>query len=380
MVKELKSDSRDINVIDTLRLFRSENVGIKTFYDLIKIYHNSTQAINAIPELLSRNNIKKFPKIFSVEEAHQELSKVEQYGGQIISIFDDNYPKFLKHIYDPPPVITIYGDIKYLKQRCFSMVGSRNSSANGCRIAYKLAKELGERGFSIVSGLARGIDTAVHRGAIKTGTIAVIAGGIDNIYPPENTLLYQEISQNGLIISELAFGTPPRSQNFPQRNRIISGISEGTLVVEASLKSGSLITAKYALEQNREVFAIPGFPLEPRCHGTNQLIKEGATLVASINDILDILSENSLERVKSEHNDPNDNMTIKNDIVNEEVSDIRKLLVEKLNYNPISIDDIVSVTECSYSTIMMAIIELELAGKLLRHPGNKISLLFEDVR
>lgn len=377
----LKEIAQKEDIIDILRLIRSENVGIRTFYDLIKLHGTAFKSLEAIERFSYSNKNGKEIKIYTKSEALEEINKINNYGAKLITIFDDNYPGFLKNIYDPPPIITVFGDFNLFKKPAISIVGSRNASTNGCRIAYKFAREIGEEGFVTISGLARGIDTAVHKGSIKTGTIAVIAGGIDNIYPLENSDLYKEISEKGLVLSELPFGSVPKSQNFPQRNRIISGLSKGTLVIEATLKSGSLITAKYAIEQNREIFAIPGFPLDSRCFGTNKLIKDGAIMVTEIRDILDILNSNIIYQNKSnemlfaKESKENDKF-----IVDCDISEIKNLLLEKLSYNPVCIEDLVVMLNFPYRGVITAIVELELSGKLLRYPGNKISLIFEDYK
>ena len=257
------------------------------------------------------------------------------------------------------------------------MVGARNASANGCRFAYKLATDLGKRGLIVVSGLARGVDTACHKGALETGTVAVIAGGIDSIYPPENKDLYAAITEKGAIVAELPFGATPKGTNFPQRNRIISGLSYGVIVVEATLKSGSLITARMALEQNREVFAVPGFPMDPRCNGTNQLLRQGATLIESAQDVLDSIEQlrdrqmelferNAVSYLPSRLQPPAES----------ELDELRDEIVTQLGSSPVSIDHIITMTGMRPSAVLTVLLELELAGKLERHVGNKVSFVY----
>jgi len=237
------------------------------------------------------NYTKKNPiTAISKEIVEQEIENCKEIGAEIITIFDECYPYNLSQVAFPPPVLTIRGNKRLLNANNIAVVGARNASANGYNFASKIAKELGDEGFTIVSGLARGIDTSAHKGSINTGTIAVIAGGINNIYPSENEGLYYEIVEKGLVISELPFGTIPRGQYFPARNRIVSGLSKGVIVIEASLRSGTLITANRALDQGREVFVSPGNPYDPRCEGSNKLLKDGAILITSVNDVIDSIS------------------------------------------------------------------------------------------
>jgi len=363
--------------IDALRLARSQNVGIKTFFDLIRIYGTPTRAIAKIPELAAKGGMKNIA-IYSEQEALTELAECEKLGASIISYFDPEYPSLLKNIYSPPALITVFGKKEILNRKKIAIVGSRNSSLNGDRFAYKIANELAEQGFVIVSGLAKGIDTAAHKASTNSGTIAVIAGGIGNIYPKENEELYYKIAETGLVISELPLGAAPKAQNFPQRNRIISGLSYGTLVVEANLKSGSLITARFALEQMREVFAVPGFPLDPRAEGTNKLIKQGAVLTTSIEDILENISsfdENSNNFLKdsSDNDFLSDNKT---GILEEDLQKARVLILKLLNSSAISIDMLIAKTNLRTDIVLSVILELELAGKIYRDVGNKISLIY----
>ncbi len=289
MLKELFLDTNRVSytkeTIDILRLIRSENVGSRTFWSLIKLFGSST-AIENIQEFSLRGGRSKPVKVFSQSEASKELELLEKNNTKIITYKSLEYSRLLLEIFDCPPILSYKGNIGLLShERCLASVGARNASVNGRAFAAKIAKELTDADYIMVSGLARGIDTAVHQ--VNTSkTIGVIAGGIDHVYPIENVKLFEQIQQEGLIIAELAIGSKPLGQHFPQRNRLISGISLGTVVIEASLKSGSLITARFALEQNREVFAVPGFPLDTRCQGTNKLIKEGTYMVESTQDIV----------------------------------------------------------------------------------------------
>ena len=362
--------------LEVLRLARSENVGSVTFYELIKLFKTPKKALEMLPSMAERGGLKRKITIPSNSDIQKEVDKTLDFGGEFLSVYDERYPYLLRKIKNPPPILVIKGNVELLRQNGFAIVGSRNASVNGSRIAYKFAKEMAERGYVSVSGLARGIDTAVHKATISSGTIAVIAGGINNVYPAENKDLYKEIEDNGLLISETPIDSAPKSQNFPQRNRIISGLSMGVLVVEASQKSGSLITAKYAIEQNREVFAVPGFPLDLKSQGPNQLIKDGAKLVQSVNDILDELNDFRISPIQD--NDNTIYTPVTKVVTESELSDVRKIVLEKLNYTPITIDEILNFTDIDYSALMIALLELEIAGRLIRAHGNKVSLKLVD--
>ncbi len=359
--------------LDWLRLTRSENVGPKTFFDLIGFYGSVGSVLEAMPELAKRGG-KKAIKILSRADAEKEMAEVGKIGATIITLNDKSYPKLLKEIGDPPPVITVRGNLELLNRDAVAVVGARNASLNGCHFASKLAGDLGREGYIVISGLARGIDTSAHRAAVETGTVAVIAGGIDNVYPKENEKLYDEIAEKGAIISELAFGAAPQPKNFPQRNRIISGMTLGTVIVEAAMKSGSLITARLALEQGREVFAVPGHPADPRCHGPNKLIKEGAGLVESAADIIQALKS---QRPGLFAEKPEPSFILLSTLLPSvaAVEDARGKVVEILSHAPTAVDDIIRATALPVGIVMTVILELELAGKIQRSTGNKVALV-----
>ena len=285
-------------IIDIIRLIRSENVGVKTFWHLISLYKDATNALDHIAELSLRGGREKAIKVYPKSQAEDEIAACEAKKVKILSYLDPHFPSLLKSIDDCPPILFCLGNTALLNGKTLAVVGSRNASANGLRFAYKISKNLADSGQVVVSGFARGIDNAAHKASVEKATIAVLAGGVDHIYPPEEEELYYEIIEKGLVVAELPLGSIPKAQNFPQRNRIISGVSNGVAVIEASLKSGSLITAKFAIQQNRDVFAVPGFPLDPRYQGNNYLLKQGAYLLESVEDILDV-TENSLIRVAS---------------------------------------------------------------------------------
>ena len=272
--------------LDWLRLIRSENVGPITFYQLLARFGSAEAALAALPEVARRGGRSRPLAIGSRAAAERELAALAQAGGRLLAWGEPEYPQALAAVDDAPPLISVKGSTHLLARRAVAVVGARNASANGRRFARDIALQLGQNGLLVVSGLARGIDAAAHVGALPTGTAAVLAGGIDKVYPEENRALHDEIAERGVLLAELPVGTEPQARHFPRRNRIISGASLGVLVVEAATRSGSLITARFALEQGREVFAVPGSPLDPRCHGTNDLIRNGATLVEGAGDIL----------------------------------------------------------------------------------------------
>ena len=290
-----KTPAYSNETIDILRLIRSENVGPKTFFSLIKFFGSASRALENAPDFSLRGGKSKPIKLYSKADALKELEALEKNKSYLITYKDPNYSELLSQTSNFPPVLSYKGNISLLNHdKIIAIVGARNSSINGRSFAAKLAKDLVKAGYVTTSGLARGIDTSVHSSS-GSNTIAVVAGGIDHIYPPENKTLYAQIAENGLLLAELSVGSKPLSQHFPQRNRIISGLALATVVVEAGLKSGSLITANFALEQNREVFAVPGFPIDPRCIGSNRLIKNGAYLLESVDDIIsNVVSKDKL--------------------------------------------------------------------------------------
>lgn len=384
MLKELFLGKVSLNnypdeVINILRLIRSENVGPKTFYSLIKIFGDAKGALENIEEFSLRGGRSKPIKVFSHAEAKKELELLSKNNAELIHYTSPLYSKLLQQIPDCPPILSYKGNIDLLNnEKCIAIVGARNASANGRLFASSLAKELTDSNYIMVSGLARGIDTAVHQVSLNN-TIAVIAGGIDHIYPPENKNLYNSIASEGLIIAELPVSTKPLGQHFPQRNRLISGLSLGCVVVEASLKSGSLITARLALEQNREVFAVPGFPLDPRCQGSNKLLKEGAHLVESAQDIIfNLPNYNNLKNKTENFENPNNKFRFSDINQLSRINDsMRQTIKELLSSMPLDFDYIVEQSNLPIQIVYAIIIELELAGKIIRNPGNKISLIYK---
>lgn len=371
------------DLLNWLQLIQSENIGPKTFYELLNHFGDAALALEAAPELSRRGGAKRAIKICPRDKAEAWLERLETYGARLIAYGDTHYPTALAHIDTPPPLICMKGRIELAQRPVISIVGSRNASAIGLKLARNFAADIGKSGISICSGLARGIDTAVHQASIATGTIAVLAGGIDHIYPPENDKLHEEIAQDGLLISEMMPGTQPQAQFFPRRNRIISGISHGVLVVEAAKRSGSLITARFAAEQGRDVFALPGSILDPRASGTNHLIQNGAILALKPEDIIEALSLFSSSGFYEKETgivlrrDKNGGLaTSVEKISPAEVSPkMRDKVISLLSTTPIDLDVLIRESGEKPALIHLALLELELANRLMRHSGNQISLI-----
>ena len=357
--------------LDWLRLSRTENVGAQTFQVLIERYGDAASALEALPELAARGGIRRSIRVYDLDRAEADIERTHALGARFVASCEDDYPALLRHIADPPPMICIKGDIGVTARPVVAIVGSRNASAVGRKLARKLAGDLGAAGYTVVSGLARGIDTAAHEGSLETGTAAVLAGGIDNVYPPENQGLFDAIADSGLIVTEHVPGTQPSAKNFPRRNRVVSGMAWGVVVVEAALRSGSLITARLALEQNREVFAVPGSPLDPRAEGTNKLIKDGAVLVQNADDVIDVLSAFLAPR---EPPPSGGGMHMSEPAGSgPPASDgIRTALLDLMGAAPVDIDDLIRESGFSAAQVLTTILELELAGLVQRLPQQKI--------
>jgi DNA processing protein len=304
--------------------------------------------------------------LFTRDQAEREIDRVDKLGARYLVLGQGLYPRLLAELEDAPPLLMAKGDLKLLERQSVAIVGARNASAAACRFARGLAHDLGGEGLAVVSGLARGIDSAAHDGALETGTIAVIAGGIDVFYPPENEERQRTIAERGIVIAEMPPGTEPRARHFPYRNRIIAGISIGTVVVEAAPKSGSLITARLAAEAGREVMAVPGSPLDPRAQGCNQLIRDGATLVQTAADVAE-----AIRLPTSSVQSPPARFELSEELNGEEaLGDIEGLL----GPSPVPVDEIIRLSGASSGAVQMALLELDLAGRLDRHAGGKVSL------
>ena len=354
-----------------LRLSRTSRVGPVTFYKLLHRYGSPSQALAAIPQLSARGRGGALSAP-SFEDVDAERRKLGQLGGCFVFACDPRYPELLRHTHDAPPVLSCLGDPALLNQQSLGVVGSRNASTNGIRLTSNLCAELGERGLIIASGLARGIDAAAHKASLPTGTIGVVAGGVDVIYPRENEALYQQMRQGkAAILSETALGVQPIASSFPKRNRIIAGISLGTLVIEANRRSGSLITARLANELGREVMAIPGSPLDARASGTNHLLRQGATLVTCADDVIEALRSpgDLLAMDHSEHASP---QSSKPNFDDAEIAELRDELLHLLSPAPTPLDDLVRQSGAPAEWVQAALVELELLGEVERDLGNVI--------
>ena len=367
--------------IDFLRLIRSDNVGPITFIRLLCNFRSVTKALEALPELSKKGGNSKKYKVCSQIDAIQEMESGLKVGATLSFIGDKLYPSQLFHIYSPPIVLWVKGYTDILQHEpLIAIVGSRNSSAISGKFAFQIAGELVENGCRIVSGMARGIDSSAHWGAINHGTIAVLAGGVDFIYPPENTKLYHEIQEHGAIVSEMPIGMKVHQRHFPRRNRIISGLSHGLLVIEASEKSGSLITAQYALEQGREVMTVPGHPLDPRAGGCNQMIREGATLIRSASDIMEVIdSSRTADLIPENHLFDNSAHEWSNDLPaidtnSKEHQQLRDKILSLCNYTPVEIDEIIRILQIPARLANTLILELNLAGNIIYISKSKVAL------
>jgi len=363
----------DSQRLDWLRLYRSENVGPVTFFRLLERFGSAGRALEALPELAKRGGGKKPISLYSKAAAEREMAGLDKIGAKLLCACEPGFPKALASL-ETAPLITYRGNGHLLPRSAIALVGARNASVAGKRMAHSLAADLGKAGLLVVSGMARGIDTAAHAGALPFGTAAVLAGGVDVIYPPENGDLYARIIAEGVAISEMPPASQPQAMHFPRRNRLISGMSLGVLVVEAASKSGSLITARMALEQGREIFAVPGSPMDPRCQGPNSLIKQGAVLTETADDVLAVLND-MLRRPLSEPKGGSFNGPVPVLPDESELAAARRNIAESLSPVPVTVDEIIRQCQLSPAVVSMALLELELAGRLERHSGNKVSLL-----
>ncbi len=354
------------DIFDRLRLIRSPNVGPVSYRQLVNRFGTATAALAALPDLAARSG-GRFRAAPEADIA-KEIKQAASLGARHVFLVDADYPALLAQLDNSPAVLTVRGDIELAARPVVAMVGARNASAAACRFARTLARELTDSGVVVVSGLARGIDTAAHQGALAAATIGVIAGGIDIVYPPENAELQEAIAKDGLLIAEMPPTTEPRARHFPHRNRIIAGMALGTVVVEALPKSGSLITARLAGEYGREVMAIPGSPLDPRSRGCNQLIREGATLVQEAGDILELIRP-------IDQRMPSQPFIAPNYVAVTEAGDPeRRAVGELLGMNFVSIDEIVRQSGLPLPAVQSVLLEYELAGKLERGAGAKVRL------
>ena len=370
-----------------LRLIRGKGIGPATFYKLLNHFETPEKALAATES----GQVKAEAATLAAVEA--ELHALAKMGAQLVFYTDAHYPAALKLLADAPPVLAALGDVSLLQRKQVALVGSRNASAHGCRFTQKLAAELSENGWCVTSGLARGVDTAAHIGGLsgEGKTIAVLGGGLDHIYPPENEKLFYEIAKNGLIIAETPIGTPPTAQSFPKRNRIVSGLSAGVVVVEAARKSGSLITAQQAGEQGREVMAVPGHPADPRSHGANHLIRQGATLITSSADILEAVrnfefsapvlhtpkffTREELADMRDEAggDEPQLDLSMKNNAQTDDAP-LEGKITQALSNTPTAIDDVVQAVGAPTEEVTAALAEMEMDGLIIRTTGGLVAL------
>ncbi|GAB5481469.1 MAG: DNA-processing protein DprA [Parasphingorhabdus sp.] len=363
---------------DRLRLIRSANIGPVSYIQLIHRYGSAAKALDMIPELAARGG-GRAPRLAERGAVKREMDRVQKLGARYIFLGDPDYPFLLAELSNAPPALIYRGNLSLLGHPAVAIVGARNASAAACRFARDLANALMSEGITVVSGLARGIDTAAHQGSLAKSAVAVIAGGIDVHYPPENEALQQQIARDGLLIAEQPPGTEPKARHFPYRNRIIAGLTRGTVVVEAAPKSGSLITARLASEAGRHVMAVPGSPLDPRSRGCNGLIREGAILIQSAEDVLELISH--FDDQAAGANMPYDLFDSTGDGAKfretppEDIDDAaRQALADLLSMTPVSVDELVRQSGLSASSVQMILLELELAGRLTRHAGARVSL------
>jgi DNA processing protein len=401
--------------LDWLRLIRSESVGPRTFRSLINTYGSVQAALEALPDL-ARKSGRLMLKVTTQQEAEAEYARIMQRGARLIAMGEPDYPKRLLQTYDAPPLLLVRGNGNVLTKPMVAIVGSRNASAAGCKLTQTLARDLSEAGLIVVSGLARGIDTHAHQASLNTGTVAVLAGGHDRPYPPQNIPLMESMLDKGAVISEMPMGWEPRGRDFPRRNRIVSGLSYGVIVVEAALKSGSLITARFANEQGRDVFAVPGSPLDPRAQGTNDLIRQGAALCACADDVLNVITpmlereeeargafeedasrrysslslwdeldlnalgidekmQQSQKYIPQSEGEAYDNSLSHEPLLQEQaVSTRRQALTDALSTAPIGIDDLARMADVPVRYAQTVLLELELSGHVERHVGGAVSL------
>jgi DNA processing protein len=372
---------------DWLRLCRSGGVGPQTFFKLLRRFGDARRALEELPRLAREAGSEERWRRCRRDEAEAEVAAIAELGCALIAHGESAYPRRLAEIADPPPLLIVRGRVDLLEAPAVAVIGARNASANGRMLAHNLASELAAGGLLIVSGLARGIDAAAHEGALAAGapTLAVIASGVDVAYPSENAELMERIAESGAIVSERPLGAVPQARHFPRRNRLISGMSLGVVVVEAAPQSGSLITARLAAEQGREVMAVPGSPLDPRHRGTNQLLRDGATLVESAADVFAALGPLTL--VPDRQTTPPAGGTQPRAMRRTEgrktpaapqlpldAANLLGRLCERLGPEPLLVDELIRQSQASTAEVQRALLELELDGRLERHPGNRVSL------
>jgi DNA processing protein len=361
--------------IAILRLIRTEGIGPVTFHKLIERYATPAAALDAVPDLARRGGRAKSPAVPAKSTAEAELAAVLATGAGLIGWCEPGYPALLAKLEDAPPLLSIAGNPAHADLPAVALVGARDASLNARKLAESMARDLAQAGFLVVSGLARGIDAAAHQGALpqEGRTAAAIAGGIDTYYPPEHEALQKDIGTHGLLLAEMPPGTQPQAKYFPRRNRIISGMALGLVVVEAATGSGSLITARYAADQGREVMAVPGSPLDPRCKGTNGLLKDGAHLVENAADVIALLSP--LTRHLAEPSAAGGYRPPPHEPDAQTLRSARTELLRLLGPTPVAVDELIRECQFSPAVIQTILLELDLAGRLDRQPGGRVALI-----
>lgn len=378
--------------IDWLRLWRTDGIGAVTFRELLNHFGSASEAAQALEA--GKFGKKRF-QLYSLDQARYEIERTRKFGAEIVAIGEHGYPPQLAVIEGAPPLLCVKGRLSLSKTIGVAIVGSRNASASGLKFTSHFSSVIGAGGFSTVSGLARGIDAAAHEGSLSSGTIAVLGGGLDHIYPKQNIRLYERIAEDGLLVSELPLGYQARAQDFPRRNRLISGIAVATVVVEAALRSGSLSTARFAGEQGRDVFAVPGHPLDPRASGTNKLIQDGAGLVTRAGDVIEALqrfrvmpagnagfSDNSPAQEPLEQNDPETIASGAEPLPSESCENRRSYtpqelterLTDMLGPVPVERDSLIRLLCCEPRELQVALLELDLSGRIEHHGQQRVSL------
>ena len=374
----MKPAASEAEQLDRLRLIRCQRVGPATFHSLIARFGDAAGALAALPDLARRGGAREKLIIPTRADAEREIARLSRIGARLIGLGDAEYPPLLGQLEDAPPFISIQGHAHLFQRPTVALVGARSASVNGQRMAESLARGLAQAGWLVVSGLARGIDGAAHRASLAIGgaTAGVVAGGLDMIYPPEHADLHAQMAETALVVAEMPVGTEPTARLFPRRNRIIAGLSLGVVVIEAAPQSGSLITARFAGEQGREVLAVPGSPLDPRCRGGNRLLKDGAHLVESADDVIEALSP-----LAGRLGEPGEkggfgprHEALVEDI--EALREARLLVLSLLDPHPVAVDELRRRRHLSPGLLQTVLIELELAGRIERHYGNKVSAIF----
>ncbi len=367
----MRPPADDAERLARLRLIRSDNVGPITFRELLKYFPDAREALEALPSLAAKGGGRKI-RVFPKSRAEDEMARARELGVRHLHIGEPDYPAALAATEGAPPVLLVIGHAHLLARPAVGIVGARNASTNGRRLAREIAAGVAEAGIVVASGMARGIDAAAHQGALDGGTVAVLAGGPDVVYPEENRGLYDEIAARGAILAESPPGLVPQARHFPRRNRIISGLAYAVVVVEAAPRSGSLITARLALEQGREVFAVPGSPLDPRCRGANRLIRDGATLVEGAEDVIEAVGP-MLRAPARETETPSYEAPPAPDIPDSLLARARPRIAASLSPTPVAVDEIVRQCQFSPAVVPTVLLELELAGRCERGPGNRVA-------